>query len=334
MKVSDLGEFGLIGLIRDTIEKNSSVSTDAFRDIVIGIGDDAAVWKCESPAHVATTDCMVEDIHFDLDIITWEELGHKALAVNLSDVAAMGSVPKYALVSLSVPGKTESGDIEQLYRGMVGLANQTGVYIIGGNVSSSNQVIITIAVFGLLKSPVAMTRSGARVGDQIVVTGYIGLSAAGLKMLHHSLKFTHDTTRLFREAHNKPVPRVTEGPTLLLYDVRAAIDISDGLMADLQHLCEASKVGAVINQDKLPVHPLIKKNFSREYIDMALGGGEDYELLFTTNGQIVERLRTSLSCPVTVIGEIVAGKPEIAVVDSKGNPVSVESRGWDHFKAK
>jgi thiamine-monophosphate kinase len=335
MNVSELGEFGLIGLLADIVNKTKNPKDVSWQRLVIGTGDDAAAWRVDDAIQLATTDSLVQDTHFDLNIVTWEELGWKAIAVNLSDIAAMGGVPKYALISLALPGELETDNVSSLYQGMAQIANRFGVAIVGGNIASADKTIINVTVLGSLESASALTRSAAVPGDQIAVTGYLGLSAAGLRTLKQHLKFDVETTQLLRQAHLKPMPRVDEGQILLHHGVKAAIDISDGLIADLTHICQASKVSAGINQDELLIHPALKNNFKSDYLQLALSGGEDYELLFTASNQVIAQIKEAVSCPVTVIGDITQGKPgQVTLIDADGGIVPWQKAGWEHFKSQ
>ncbi len=335
MKVSELGEFGLIELLAKIVNKTNNPQDVSWQRLLIGIGDDAAAWKSEKTIQIATTDSLVQDTHFDLSITTWEELGWKAIAVNLSDIAAMGGIPGYALISLALPAELEVDCIESLYKGMTQIANQFGVAIVGGNVASASKTMISVTVLGALESTSALTRSAAVHGDQIAVTGYPGLSAAGLRMLKQHLKFDVETTQLLREAHLTPMPRIDEGQILLHRGVKAAIDISDGLLADLTHICQSSRASARIKQNELPIHPALKKNFKSDCLQLALSGGEDYELLFTAGSQTINRLKKVMPCPITVIGEITQEKPgQVTLIDSGGKTIPWEKAGWEHFKSQ
>jgi len=335
MKVSEIGEFGLIELLTDIVNKTRNPQDISWQELLIGIGDDAAAWKSGNTIQLATTYSLIQDTHFDLNIITWEELGWKAIAVNLSDIAAMGAIPKYALISLALPGELETGCIESLYKGMAQIANKFGVAIVGGNVASASKTMISVTVLGNLESTSGLTRSAAVPGDRIAITGYTGLSAAGLRMLKQHLKFDVETTQLLREAHSTPMPRIDEGQILLHRGVKAAIDISDGLLADLTHVCRASKVSALINETTVPIHPALKKNFKSDCSQLALSGGEDYELLFTASSQTINRLKKVMPCPITVIGEITQGKPgQVTLIDSGGRIIPWEKAGWEHFKSQ
>jgi thiamine-monophosphate kinase len=335
VKVSEIGEFGLISLLEEIVAGTRNTKDNSWQRLLIGIGDDAAVWKSDGVLQLATTDSLVQDTHFDLKTVTWEELGWKAIAINLSDIAAMGGIPDYVLISLAVRGDLDTDDIAQLYQGMAMISSQFGVAIVGGNIAAADKIAVNVTVLGHLESASMLTRSAAVVGDQIAITGYTGLSAAGLKMLKQNLKFDAETTRLFRDAHLRPLPRIDEGQILLHRAVKCAIDISDGLIADLNHICEQSNVSARIRQDALPVHPSLKANFKSDYMQLILSGGEDYELLFTASTLVMPRLKKTMPCPITIIGEITGGKPgQVELIDEKGKAVPWQKAGWEHFKSK
>ncbi len=324
MKVHDTGEFGLIELIAKTVGKTSGGK------VLIGIGDDAACWRAEG-LQIATIDTLIEDIHFNFKNITWHELGWKSMAVNLSDIAAMGGRPLYALVSLGIPGDTETESIVDLYKGMLELAKKFEVRIIGGDTVGSPVTAITLTIIGEAENQNRiLKRSAAKPGDLVAVTGNFGASAAGLAMMQRKLTFDKKTEAALREAHFKPTPRINEGQVLAKNAVKAAIDVSDGLLGDLEKLCLASGVGAKLYSDRIPIHPAVLKSFGNEAVKLALTGGEDYELIFTTPQKIVNVIKRELACPVTVVGEIVKGK-SVEVLDEDGNEFSWNSAGWDHF---
>lgn len=327
-----MGEFGLIGLLSEIVSRGV-----ADPRILLGPGDDAAAWRVGDATLLATTDTMVQGVHFTTES-TWREVGWKALATNLSDIAAMGGVPQYALVALSLPDDTEVDDVVQLCHGMKEVADRFQVAIIGGNISSAPVAVVTLTVIGQAQPEGVLTRSGAVPGDLIAVTGYLGSSAAGFKMLTDHLRFAPQTTAFLRKAHLQPWPRIAEGQLLVKQGVRAAIDISDGLVADLGHLCKASQTGAVVKADAVPIHPEVTAAFPQECLDFALAGGEDYELLFTASEEVVGRVKASMArskhgadCPITVIGEITP-KGGVSVVDKEGRPLAAGEKGWDHFK--
>jgi len=326
-----VGEFGLIDLINRMANASRDNKVMSWHQLLVGIGDDAAAWQGEGAVQLATIDSFIQDVHFPSGLASWEELGWKALAVNLSDIAAMGGLPRYALVSLALPDNTEVSDVTALYSGMLELAGQFGVGIVGGDISRAPLVAITIAVFGSSPKKKILSRFSAKPGDMVAVTGYLGAAAAGLEMLTKGLKFDPPITASFRNAFLHPLPRVAEGQLLLAQGVRAAIDLSDGLVSDLNQICKASQVGARVEVGRVPVEPGVKAEFGEQALEMALGGGEDYELLFTARAEVMERVKRKAACPITVVGEILAGDKGVTLVDSQGNPVNLVRRGWEHF---
>jgi thiamine-monophosphate kinase len=327
MKVSELGEFGLIDLLTEMVggAKNER--------LLIGIGDDAAAWKGDTSIQLASVDSFIEGVHFPPGIAPWKELGWKALAANLSDIAAMGGLPRYALVSLAMPEDTEVDDVKNLYSGMLELAKEHGVTIIGGDISRAPTIAITIAILGSSQKKQVLSRSTARPGEFIAVTGELGAAAAGLEMLQQNLKFGPQASARFKQAFLHPTPRIAEGQLLAEQGVKTAIDISDGLIADLGQIGKASQVGARIEAERLPVEPMVKANFGKRALELALSGGEDYELLFTAEAKVIDKVKQAASCPITVIGEIVAGKG-VTVVDRQGNSIDVGKAGWEHFSSR
>ncbi len=337
MKVSELGEFGLIDLLAKMAYAAQDKETEAWQNLILGIGDDAAAWYGDASIQLATVDSLIQDVHFTLGITSWEELGWRAMAANLSDIAAMGGLPRYALVSLALPGHTEVGDVTALYKGMIELAQRFEVAIVGGDTSSAPQLIINITILGSTKSQAQqiLTRSAAKVGEKVAVTGYLGASAAGLEVLSKHIVLDSEATDSLKKAFLQPYPRVAEGQILVEQGVRAAIDISDGLISDLGHICQASQVSACIEAACVPVHPAVKANFGDRALEMALSGGEDYELLFTASAEVIDKVRAATPCPVTIVGEIIADEAgKITLVDEKGNPFNLPKTGWEHFTIK
>lgn len=337
MKVSELGQFGLIDLLAKMIEEARDDQAEAWKQLIKGVGDDCAVWQ-GNPAHqLAKVDCQVQGVHFNLDIISWEDLGWKSLAVNLSDIAAMGGLPRYALVSLGLPPDTEVEDAVSLYRGILKLAKQSGSAVVGGNTSSSSVIFVDVCVIGITANPESryLTRSAARPGDLIAVTGWLGSAAAGLEMLTRKLEFDPALMRYLKQAFAQPQPRLKEGLLLVEKGVRSGMDISDGLISDLDHICQSSHVGALIQVEKLPIWPEVKTAFGPRARQMALSGGEDYQLLFTAPAAVVENVSRSSTCPISVIGEITADKAcQIVLIDEKGRRLKPRNSGWDHFKSR
>ena len=317
---------------------NSSPGSQASRQqLIIGIGDDAAAWYGDTSTQLATVDSFVQDVHFSLGITSWEDLGWKALAANLSDIAAMGGIPKYALVSLALPSDTEVEDVTALYKGMIELAQHYKVAIVGGDISSAPVVVITITILGKATNGDRhiLTRSTAEPGEQVAVTGYLGAAAAGLETLNKQLQFDPEATAYLKRAFLHPYPRIAEGKLLVEQGVKTAIDISDGLISDLSQICKSSQVGARIEIDRVPIQPMVKANFSDKSLELALSGGEDYELLFTGRAEVIDKVKRAASCPITVIGEIVADEiSKITLVDGEGNPFHLAKGGWEHFTTR
>jgi thiamine-monophosphate kinase len=331
MRVSELGEFGLIDLLAEMAGEGQNQRVDSQKQLVAGIGDDAAAWRTGAATELATVDSLVQGVHFTLETTSWKALGWKAMAVNLSDIAAMGGDARYALVSLALPGDTEVAGVADLYRGMIELGSQFGVVIAGGDTSGAPIVVINVTIIGSLRDEnKILTRSAARPGDRVAVTGYLGAAAAGLEILKQKLHLDPEAGASLKQAFLKPYPRIAEGQILAGQGVKAAIDISDGLISDLNHICRASRVGARIEVGLVPVHPAVSANFGDRSLELALSGGEDYELLFTAGAGVIDRVTAAASCPVTVIGEVTAGKG-ITLVDSEGRPVKPKKTGWQHF---
>jgi thiamine-monophosphate kinase len=336
VKIAELGEFGLVELISKTINDSHVEKTESPQKLIIGIGDDCAAWHGDNSIQIATVDALVQDVHFTLDITSWADLGWKALAINLSDIAAMGGLPQFALVSLALPSDTEVNDVLLFYRNMIELANQHGVSIIGGDTDSASRISITVTLLGSMGSQNSLlTRSSAKPGDDIAVTGYLGNAAAGFKMLSGKLELDNDASTLLKQAFTRPVPRITEGRLLVKSGIKTVIDISDGLVSDLRHICKASGVGARLETGKIPVSSALKAGFGSEALNFALSGGEDYELLFTGRHDLIENIKQQTDCPITVIGEITVDNPgEITLVDGKDRIIKPDTAGWQHFISK
>jgi len=332
VKVAELGEFGLISLLQDMISRAEDKASPARRKLIIGIGDDTAAWHGEPTIQLATVDAFIQGVHFLPDITPWHAVGWKSLAVNLSDIAAMGGRPSYALVSLALPAASEVENITELYRGMLELAGKSGVSIIGGNLSLASEVALHITVLGSVMWENLLTRSGAKAGDEIAVTGCLGAATAGYRMFAEKLTIDAESAAALKGALFYPCPRLSEGQALLARGIKAAIDVSDGLVADLGHICEMSRLGARVNVDAVPIHPAVRVAFGDRALAIALAGGEDYELVFTGSAEVIAYLKQILSTPVTVIGEMTPGEAGVKLVDREGNPFELAHRGWDHFE--
>ena len=334
MKVSEIGEFGLIARLAKMAQKSAGKDTAALQQLLVGIGDDAAAYFPDNEIQLATVDSMVQDVHFSLSYMSWQELGWKSIAVNLSDIAAMGGFPRYALVSLGLPPDAEVESVIDLYRGMFDIAGKFGLAIVGGDTVSAPLVFVSVTVIGSAgdRKRGMLRRSAAKPGDKIAVTNALGASAGGLKMLQEGLKFSPQYAKQLRQAHLLPNPRVAEGQLLVAKGVRCGMDVSDGLIGDLGHICAESKIGARINVDSVPVSPAATACFGERGLEMALTGGEDYELLFTAGPQIMNKVIKVMPCPVTVVGEITTENTgKVKLVGKNGKPFTIKKTGWDHF---
>lgn len=330
MRVADLGEFDLIDRLTASLPQQDGV--------ILGIGDDAAVLDAGGDWIVATCDAQVQGIHFQLDVTLPEAIGQKAMAVNLSDIAAMGARPRFALISLLVPPELPVTTLDGIYAGLRAMADRYGVAIVGGNVARSPaRLVLDITLLGTVDERRVLRRDGARVGDAILVTGTLGAAAAGLLVQRDpALAVSDDVRQQVLAAQVAPVPRVAAGQWLVRHDVVSALDISDGLLADLHHLCVASRVGALIDPETLPIDPATRAVASaagRDPHDLALAGGEDYELLFTVPealaAPIAAQLLAETGTRATPIGTCLAGEPLIQVPGRDAN--LPRSYGWDHF---
>ncbi len=336
--VRDVGEFGLIALLIDALPQ----SARAGADLLLGIGDDAAIWRPDAGRDVViTTDSLVEGVHFRLDWTDWRSLGYKSLAVNISDIAAMGAEPKVAVVTLGVRGDDPVEGLEDFYRGMGELAQRHGIVIAGGDiVRSPHALVIHVTALGQTQGHARLTRSGARPGDVIAVSGTLGASAAGLRLLGEPLESPlrgASVAETLIEAHVRPEPRVELGRILAEHGATAAMDLSDGLLGDLPKILVASGVSAILIEADIPVAAAVHALFPDDYLDMAMRGGEDYELLFTAPPEAFTQIAATagaVGMPITAIGQIEAAAlagPELWLEQGSGSRRLLTPGAWDHF---
>lgn len=338
MNISTLGEFNLIARLTKNLSQRD--------DVLLGAGDDCAMLDVKSDVLLlATCDSQVEEVHFTLRTSSPEQIGRKALAVNISDIAAMGGVPRYALVSLILSPTLSFEVLERIYTGMRQEAEQYDTTIVGGNIAGSGkaeQFVIDITLLGTVERGHALMRRGAHAGDTIFVTGSLGNSAAGLyTLLHPDKRYPQDAMEAVRLIHQVPRPRVQEGRALSQLGpqvVTAMLDISDGLSGDLGHLRESSQVGARVEVARLPLSaPLqaIATTVTLNPLDWALHGGEDYELLFTVAAgreqEVVEAVGQVSNMPVTAIGTIRSANEGMRLVYSDGREETLVPQSWDHL---
>ena len=326
MKLGELGEFGLIKRIASRVKNGDGV--------VIGIGDDAAA-TATSPGclNLLTSDMLVEGIHFDLGYSDPHSLGRKSLAVNISDVAAMGGKPRNFLLSLAIPSGVNVEFIDSFCGGMLEIAEEFGVTLIGGDTCASHRgLVVSVTLIGEQAPEKIIRRNGATPGDLVLVSGNLGDSALGLEMLRNGQRDGYAVRR-----HLDPTPRVREGVGLAEANLATSmIDISDGVLADLGHILEQSRAGATICPEKIPRSDFFLVNSPHYMSDpemLALAGGEDYELLFTARpgdyAKIIG-LFQELGTPVTCIGQIIA-EQRLLVKTASGEELAIDRRGYNHF---
>jgi len=335
VKLSDVGEFGFIERIR----KGCVVRPER---VVRAIGDDASAFRVEPGVlSLVTTDLLVERVHFLRETIDGYDLGYKALAVNLSDIAAMGGEAREAFVSIAIPEDGELEYLEAIYSGMRALGAIHGVNILGGDTTASKtDLVINVAVYGVVSEERMMTRDAARPGDLVFATGDLGDSRAGLSLILEKLASDTEALRALLHAHRRPEPHLPEGKFLAAQaGVRAGIDVSDGLSSDLAHIAQESRVGAVVYEAKLPLSlNLIEfcERFGRSAVEYALTGGEDYALLVTVNPaysvSVARAFEDRFYRPLRPIGEIVE-TPGVTLVDRRGIARPLAPSGWDHFRS-
>jgi thiamine-monophosphate kinase len=338
MELSQIGEFGLIERIKKLVGIQD-------KGVVVGIGDDSAILRL-SPGRLllCTSDTLIEGVHFDLDMISPKQLGKRAMVTNLSDIAGMGGAPRYAMISVGLTGKVSVEFVDEIFRGLKIAAQSYKVSIVGGDtVHSPSGLIISIAILGEIEEGYAILRSGARPGDEILVTGDIGASEAGLATLKAATSYQLPDARKGRaiEKHLTPVARVKEGRIIAQRMLATSmIDISDGLVGDINHVCNLSRVGAKIWQARIPISQEtrgIARKLKFNPLDFALYGGEDFELLFTAPPEkareAIEILGKETKTPVSRIGEITPRKEGIQLINSDGSHTKLEHRGYEHFKS-
>jgi thiamine-monophosphate kinase len=318
--------------------------------VIQGIGDDAAVITSRAGQWtVLTTDLLAEGVHFDLRTATMADIGFRAAAANLSDIAAMGGTPQHLLVALAIPRTGTNRQVHQLYRGMMAACRPHHVGLIGGDTSaSSGGWFLSVALIGAVPKRKALLRSGARVGDWLYVTGTLGDALAGLKLLnepttraqHHSRHVALSTghRHYLTGRHLRPTARIAEGRWLSTHRfATSAIDISDGLSGDLRHLCEESHVGVELNLGALPLSAACRAYAASrklQPVDLALAGGEDYELLFTVSPRQraqLERSALRRAFSLTCIGTILPFRFGIQALTSHGRRHRLENTSYEHF---
>jgi thiamine-monophosphate kinase len=323
----------------DFIEKIRRLKPFFFNPVIKGIGDDCAILPFNNTHDmIITADSLCEGVHFKRDYFTPRQIGAKSAAVNISDICAMGGVPKYALVCLGFPKSTDQKYIDSLYGGIMDFMGNYSTDIIGGDTISSPQITISITVIGLVERDMSLRRDRAKAGDRIFVTGFLGDAHAGLKVLSGKRKRRmRDHEYLPVQKHLAPRPRYMEARQLLSSGlVKCCIDLSDGIASDLARVCEQSNAGAVINADNLPVSysaAKIADDNDDDAADYALYGGEDYELLFTVAEKNIRKFLkfAGENCLGATETGIIRRKPGVYV--KRGTKIQKEDhkKTWNHF---
>jgi thiamine-monophosphate kinase len=350
-KAGEVGEFGLI----DRIRARRTAHSD---DVVLGIGDDCAVLRRGPLLEVLTTDCLVEGTHYEPGWMTMNDIGWKAMAVNVSDIAAMGGHPGHALVTLFLPDGFTTAQLDDLYQGMEECGEQMGVTVVGGDiVRIDGPFAVSITLSGICERDQLVLRSGARKGDIIAVTGALGEASVGLRMLKEGKEeigmgreaasagaadsgdaAIQPHARACLDRFRRPVPRLKASRTITRELLPSSmIDISDGLLSDLWHVLEASNVGAVLDAGEIPVGQGVLDYLGGDReaaVSQALSGGEDYELLFSIDSRHEEDLpeiASKLGTDITPIGKITAKASGMKLSGSDGER-ELGRGGFDHFR--
>jgi thiamine-monophosphate kinase len=333
--IKALGEFGLIARLTADLATRP--------DVLVGVGDDCAVLDLGGElVTLATCDALLDGEHFLRRVATPEQIGRHAMAVNLSDIASMGGWPRFALISLLLPADLPTAFMDGVYAGLRAEAEAYGAVIVGGNITGSSTFGIDITLLGQARRGQALLRSGAQPGDALLVTGTLGEARAGLHLLlHPEVDVPAPAAARLKAAQLTPVPRVPEGRLLAMSGaVTAMLDISDGLAADLGHLCEQSGVGARLDEAALPITDAVQtaaRLAGASALEWALFGGEDYQLLFTAPPRFVPRIIETLwiatGTPVSVIGEMLPPEAGLTLRAQDGSVRLLPPRGWDHLRS-
>ncbi len=331
MELTQLGEFALIDLIKkDTIYNKEN--------IVIGIGDDAAVLiPNPQQLQLITTDMLVENVHFDLSTSSARQLGYKAIAVNVSDIAAMGGLPKHVVISIALPKHLSVSFVLDLYEGMKEICQEFAVNIVGGDTVASPQgLVINVTVIGEVEPERLQRRSGANNGELIVVTGTLGDSGCGLDLLSQGVWKDYAFYQPLVMRHLTPRPQVKAGACLAACGATSMNDISDGLASEANEIARASNVGMIIYEERIPLSPEViaaALKLGKAGAHYALYGGEDYQLLFTISQEKFEKIsQADLGVTLTVIGEVREESHGVLLAAKDGTTSLLEPKGYNHFR--
>jgi thiamine-monophosphate kinase len=333
MWIQEIGEFGLIGRLAGKLGRPDE-------SVIVGIGDDAAVLKAPAGYDaVMTTDMLVEGVHFLPETIPWHPLGFKALAVSISDIAAMGGIPRHAVLSLAIPSHVPVESLETLYEGVAEASRAYDTLVVGGDiVKTDDRFVLSVTLLGYVESGRALLRSGAKPGDVVFVSGTVGGSAAGLTVLQgNDGKLPEAERARLAEFHQKPRPQVRLGRLLLESGACTSCnDISDGLASELNEIAQASGVGMEIEREHIPMDPAVislARALQEDPLKYALFGGEDYQLVGTARADVFLALQSEaqrLGISLTPIGCVTA-EPGVWLRGGGEERVRLEAKGYRHF---
>lgn len=321
-----MDEFSFIQSIQQSYYRQPS--------LIKGVGDDAAVIRPTGEDIVIAKDMFVENVHFNRRTMTPYHIGYKALAANLSDLAAMGARPAFYLVGISISNDWTKEELADIYNAMKYLADRYKVDLIGGDTVSGKELVISITVIGLTNKDNSRLRSSAREGDIVFVTGTLGDSQAGLHLLLNPNTTIHTDEQYFKERHQLPNPRVKFSLDLQEINRVALNDISDGIASEAHEIAEASKVGLVLIEDKLPIHPALNQFDAELQYRWKLFGGEDYELLGTVSPRDWELVKQSAErhqVPITEIGYVTDDSGKVFLQKENGKMERLEKKGYNHL---
>lgn len=332
MLVREIGEFGLIHRLRAAVAREDG-------SVVVGIGDDAAVVRLEGPL-VLTADALVDGVHFRADMMDARSVGYKSLAASVSDVAAMGGIPRHALVTLAVPPEETVERLVEMYEGMADACEQFDMTVVGGDVvATAGPLILSVTVTGELPAGRPLLRSGAQPADLLFVTGDLGAAGGYVHMMNErsAAVLAEEDTALLRARHQRPCPPAHAGAALARAGVCVcANDVSDGLSSELHEIAEASGVRLVVDEERIPTLPALRhyaRAVGMRAVDFALAGGEDYQLVGAVSRKDSGRLLTlmeEMGVRVTLIGRAEEGEPGVELRTANGRQ-PLARRGYDHF---
>ena len=336
--LAPISESDLVEIIKQRVNGGGSVP-----DGEVGVGDDAAVLRFDADYIVLTADAMVDGVHFLSESMTWHDIGWKCIVSNQSDIAAMGAKPEHAVLTLAIPATTRVVDLDEILSGVIGALDRYGGKLVGGDTVSSDRIIISVSMTGrLISEEKPLRRDTARPGDLVAVTGPLGGSAGGLMAMSEASKGKGPMNRgdeaKLMSSHFRPSPRVDLAGVLVDAGAECAMDVSDGLLLDLERICVASGVDAVIEADRVPVEPALRRAYPEVATELALTGGEDYELVYAADAATIASVNAAQpggeQARFGIVGEIVPRQGDdarVTVLDEVRREIEFDAKGWDHF---